>query len=158
MPWADALYACDQSWWEKNKELWQDFGGLKFTWSRQAANLYGLMYTPGTKADGLGKVHIHAGGSSGYMAVGLAYLLGAAEIYLLGFDMQMTGGKTHFFGDHKKTSNPTSDMLSKWVLCFNDIWADLDAIGIPLINCTRATALTIPKMQLEDAINAPKPR
>lgn len=130
---------------------------MKFTWSRQAAQVYSLLFAPGTKAKGLGRDKIHAGGSSGYMAVGLAYLLGAAEIYLLGFDMQMTDGKSHFFGDHKKTSNPTSDMLSKWVICFDEIHADLDALGIPLINCTRQTALNIPKMALEDALNAPKP-
>jgi hypothetical protein len=155
IPWADALYACDFNWWERNRDIWQDFKGMKFTWSRQAATAFDILFAPGTKAKGLGRDKIHAGGSSGYMAVGLAYLLGAAEIYLLGFDMQMTGGKSHWHGDHKKTSNPSSDMLSKWVQCFDEIWLDLDALGIPLINCTRETALTIPRKPLEDVLNDP---
>lgn len=157
MPWAGALYACDFSWWEKNQDCWRDFDGLKFTWSADAAAAFNLIYAPGRKGEGLGKQVIHAGGSSGFMAVGLAYFLGASEIYLLGFDMQFTGGKSHWHGDHQKTSNPTPDMMRLWVERFVPLWRDLDQIGIPLINCTRETALTIPKMTLEDVLHEPKP-
>lgn len=157
MPWADALYACDFSWWQKNQDCWRGFDGMKFTWSKDAADSFGLIYAPGRKGEGLGKQVIHAGGSSGFMAVGLAYFLGAAEIYLLGFDMQYKGALSHWHGDHKQTSNPTPDMMRLWAQRFIPLHDDLKAEGIPLINCTRETALTIPRMTLEDVLNAPKP-
>jgi hypothetical protein len=157
MPFASALYACDQTWWERNKELWRDFAGMKFTWSKQAAQSYGLLHAPGNTGDGLGKDKLHAGGSSTYMAVNLAYFLGAREIYLLGADMQATGGKLHWHPDHKG-ANPTPDALSKWAHRFVPLYEDLKSIGIPLINCSRETAMTIPRMTLEDVLNAPKPK
>lgn len=151
-PWADALYACDEAWWDRNRELWQDFPGDKYTWSKQAARRFGLRHVIGTNAPGLGKRTIHTGGGSGYMAIGLAYFLGAREICLLGFDMQATGGEIHWHGAHKKTSNPSVCMLSRWVDKYPPLWAGLDAVGIPLINCTRETALTIPWRPLEDVL------
>lgn len=86
------------------------------------------------------------------MAIGLAYFLGAKEICLLGFDMQATGGKIHWHGAHKKTSNPSECMLRQWVEKYVPLWAGLDAVGIPLWNCTRETALTIPWRSLESAV------
>lgn len=158
MPWADVLYACDECWWDRNGAIWQQFQGLRVTWSAEAAKKYNLTHAPGDTGEGLGRTILHAGGSSGYMAVNLAYFLGATEIYLLGFDMQMTGGMTHWHGDHRNGNNPTPDMLLKWARRFVPMWQDLHDLGIPLINCTRETAMTIPRMTLEDALNAPKPK
>jgi hypothetical protein len=156
-PWAGALFAADRSWWSKNRNAWEDFAGMKFTWSAEAAREFGLRYTPGTRGEGLGKLCIHAGGSSGYMAVGLAYFLGAAEIYLLGFDMQFTNGQSHWHGDHINAGNPTPDVMKIWAQRFIPIYEDLKCIGIPLVNCTRETIMTIPRKSLEDVLNAPKP-
>lgn len=152
MPWADVLYACDESWWDRNPDVWKPFKGMKFTWSKEAASNYSLLYAPGETGEGLGRDVLHAGGSSGYMAVNLAYFLGAAEIYLLGFDMQMTDGMTHWHGDHINQNNPTPDMLSKWARGFVPMWSDLRDLGIPLINCTRQTAMTIPRMDLDEVL------
>lgn len=154
MPWADALYACDEEWWNRNTEIWRGFDGMKFTWSKDAARRYGLIHAPGETGEGLGRTTLHAGGSSGYMAVNLAYFLGASEIYLLGFDMQMTGGLTHWHGDHRNGNNPSPDMLSKWAKRFIPMWQDLKDLGIPLSNCTRQTAMTIPRMDLDEVLNA----
>lgn len=152
MPWASALYACDQSWWERNEKLWRPCTGMKFTWSREAANNYGLTHAPGRRGDGLGTEILHAGGSSGYMAVNLAYFLGASEIYLLGFDMQMTNGKSHWHGDHRG-ANPTPDMMKTWAFRFVEMWQDLKNLNIPLINCTRETAMTIPRADLDEVLS-----
>jgi hypothetical protein len=114
--------------------------------------MYGLRHTPGRKAEGLGTECLHAGGSSGYMAINLAYFMGARQICLLGYDMQYTDGKAHFFGDHKQTSNPSSCMMRRWVPKFEPLWRDLKALGIELVNCTRETALTIPRARLEDVL------
>lgn len=153
MPFASALFACDQSWWDKNLDCWENFSGMKFTWSKDAARIHGLKFAPGRRCEGLGTEILHAGGSSGYMAVNLAYFLGAAEIYLLGFDMKYQGDKSHWHGDHKNTSNPSPDMLNKWALTFVPMWEDLQKLGIPLVNCTRDTAMTIPQADLDEVLN-----
>lgn len=114
-----------------------------------------MRHVHGKSGEGLGTEYLHAGGSSAYMAVNLAWFMGAAEICLLGFDMQYTGGKSHWHGDHKKTSNPTQDMLAKWAERFNPLHADLATWGVPLINCTRETALTIPRRDIDEVLANP---
>ena len=122
---------------------------MKFSWSAPACKKFGLLHTPGKKGKGLGTTTLHAGGSSGYMAVNLAYFLGASKICLLGFDMQYTNGQVHWFGKHKNTGNPSEDMLSRWVEKFEPLHDDLKERGIELVNCTRETALTVPRESLE---------
>lgn len=150
-PWADVLYACDHAWWTRNRHLWRGFRGIKATWSKSAAAQYGLTYTKGVNKPGLGLDCLHTGGGSGYMAVGLAYLWGASEIYLLGFDMQMTGGNVHFHGRHNGP-NPSERELHLWSLLYPRLHDDLQAQGVSLINCTRQTALTIPWRPLESVL------
>lgn len=111
-----------------------------------------MIFTKGKKGEGLGKCYLHAGGSSGYMAINLAYFLGARQICLLGFDMQYSGGQSHWHGDHKKTSNPPPNLLKKWIDKYVPLYEDLKAEGVDLVNCTRDTALTIPRMKLEECL------
>jgi hypothetical protein len=91
---------------------------------------------------GLGLDMIHTGGNSGYQALNLAYLWGARKINLLGFDMQRTGGRTHFHGDHQGLNNPYDGMLQQWVKNFEMMARDLKAAGVEVLNATRETALT----------------
>lgn len=139
-------------WWESNTHIWRNFEGFKFTWCKVASDRFGLMHSPGKQAPGLGKDMLHAGGSSAYMAVNLAYLMGAARICLLGFDMQYTDGKSHWHGDHKKTGNPPKHELAKWAERFTPLYKDLESVGVPMINCTRQTALTTPWRDLDEEL------
>jgi hypothetical protein len=70
----------------------------------------------------------------------LAYHLGARRILLLGFDMQRTNGKSHWFGDHPGRLNVPSP-YTEFVKRFNVLANDLDAEGVSVVNCSRATAL-----------------
>ena len=84
---------------------------------------------------------IHEGGNSGYQAMNLAFNAGAKRIVLLGFDMQRTGDKAHWFGNHPgsmQVPSPYADWLKK----FEPLAADLTAQGVEVFNCTRETALT----------------
>lgn len=125
---------------------------MKFTWHRTASIEFDLIHCPSANKPGLGKDRLHTGGNSGYQAVNLAYLLGASRICLLGYDMQPTGGKTHWHGDHKKLSNPTPGSYKRWRQHFTRLHQDLVAEGVELINCTRETALTVPRMELEQCL------
>lgn len=70
----------------------------------------------------------------------LAVIWGATEIILLGYDMQDTGGKAHWFGDHPKGVNSIRP-FPRFIDAFNQAAPVLEKAGIKVINCTRKTAL-----------------
>lgn len=120
-----------------NAELW--------TQSADAERKYKLNRMMGVWEYGLGKKILHFGGNSGYQAVNLAFLFGAARIILLGFDMQRTNDQPHFFGKHPyhgDKSTPSKDLLKDWVKKFKVLAKDLEAEQVEVINATRETALT----------------
>jgi hypothetical protein len=108
LPWAEALYGCDLTWWEHHNGV-PDFAGEK--WSthddgtndkRDAEAKYGVKLIAGKAAESFSTdpAVLHYGSNSGFQAVNLAIVWGAARIVLVGFDMRVVGGKRHFFGDH----------------------------------------------------------
>lgn len=100
---------------------------------------------------------VNSGGNSGYQAVNLAYGLGAERIVLLGFDMQKTGGRSHWHGDHEG-GLPNLGRLDHWAARFVALGADLRAAGVPVVNCTRQTAITcFPILDLELELADVKP-
>ena len=75
----------------------------------------------------------------------LAYLFGVKKIVLLGFDMQLTGNKQHYFGQHpyhKGSQGPNTHLFKAWLNNFNELARDLKAEGVTVINATRTSALT----------------
>lgn len=93
---------------------------------------------------------IRQGGNSGFQAVGLALLFGAARVILLGYDMQLTARRTHWHGDHPNLGNPLPDFLSVWRERFAEMAAQTN---IPILNATRKTALTcFPKVDLIESL------
>jgi hypothetical protein len=145
---AHALYACDGQWWEHNNGL-PDLHIEKWTQDAQAAKQYGLNIIASEAGDTFSrKNYIHQGGNSGFQAVNLAILFGAKEIALLGYDMQITDNKRHFFGEHEGKMNKPSP-YHKWVKSFENAAKHLHDVHI--VNCTRKTALTCFEMKnIED--------
>ena len=84
---------------------------------------------------------IHAGGNSGYQAIGLAALWGVSRIVLLGFDMQVWAGRRHCHADHPAPLDNPRD-FDIWRERLNVAAIDLVDLGIAVVNCTRITALT----------------
>lgn len=139
-PWADILYAADHDWWERHNPM--DFKGEKWTVCPDAAKKYGLNIIDGQHANGISTNPnmIHYGGNSGFQACNLVFHRKPERMLLLGFDMQDTGGKKHWFGEHK------------WPLRNTNIWfthvkrmdyaaLDYKKAGVEVINCSRDTAL-----------------
>lgn len=110
------------------------------------AKKFDLNIVYGRQGKGLGRDVIHYGNNSGYQAINLAYLWGAERIILLGFDMQHTSGKVHFFGDHPKhlANGPCFHSI---IPMFDRLAKDLEEEGVEVINATRTTALTCFKTQ-----------
>ena len=113
------------------------FAGECWTQDSPTAQRFKLHHVQGSQLPGLGRERIHFGGNSGYQAINLAYLWGAARIVLIGFDL----GGTHWFGDHPKPLQMPSP-YRKWLPAFDRLAADLADEGVQVINSTTTTALT----------------
>jgi len=156
---ADVLYSCDEAWWDKHDGA-KEFRGER--WSSQGedkkhnddklkcADKHGLRLVRGRIGNQFSTdpSFIYYGSNSGFQAVNLAILRGATKIILVGFDMRVVAGKTHFFGSHPPGLRDTKD-YSGFLRAFKTA-----APGpVPIINATPDSALTcFPMMPLKDAI------
>jgi len=148
-PDADALYACDGTWWRHYGPTLTYAGptyaldGLAKPWASVLQNT-GEM---GLEADPGG---LKTGRNSGYQAINLAVHLGARRIVLLGYDMQPTEGRDHFHGRHPWKSTPP---YRAFLPMFRFLVAPLAALGITVVNASRVSALTdFPRMDLAAAL------
>jgi hypothetical protein len=154
-PWACALYAADFQFWRVYwPEIQRGFRGECWTVSEQARSKFGLYWIQHAPDEGLarGPDRINGGGNSGYQAIGLAALFGAARIILLGYDMQQTGGRVHWHGRHAGGLH-NGTHYSRWLPRFAPLALDLAAAGVEVVNCTRETALrAFPRAELRDVL------
>jgi len=136
-PWADALYAGDQKWWQWHQGC-PTFTGRKYTLEPQKIRWPGLevlrrdgSHDPGLclTPDGL-----RTGYNSGYQAINLAVHFGASRIVLLGYDMH--GG--HFFGKHPDDTAPPFHLC---IPHFATLVEPLAALGVSVVNCTPGSAI-----------------
>jgi hypothetical protein len=157
MPWAGALYSCDARWWDLHKP---DYAGEK--WSSHhapgndklgAAARHGLRLVRGQPGKGFSMDPgcIHYGANSGFQALNLALLFGAVDIVLVGFDMRLVGGRSHFFGDHPAVLRRTGS-YQNFIRAFEVAAARLPG-GIGIRNATPESALRcFPEIDLDQAL------
>jgi hypothetical protein len=142
-PWADYLYFCDGKWyqWHKDKPEFKNFKGKIITQDEKAAKEGGFEYMPSRPEEGLSTEpgFIHQGSNSGYQAINLAYHLGGRRILLIGYDVQFTGGKAHWFGEHP---DKVRSSYKSWFRHYDKIAKDAEKSDLEIINCTLDTALT----------------
>lgn len=150
VPWADALYACDEAWWNIYfPEITRTFAGELWSVSQASAQRYGVNWIHGhSKLGGLSKEPdmIHCGKNSGFQAIGLTYLFGASRIVLLGYDFmhRMNQGVRviHHHGNHPSgLGNAAANNLSKWAREMHFLADDLKKTKTKVINASRQTAL-----------------
>ena len=152
-PSADALYACDREWWQRNKGC-PEFKGNKYRLEVTEPDYLDVFKLENTGHEGLDEKWpgIRTGHNGGYQAINLAYHFGVKKIILIGYDMQHTDGKMHWHGDHPRgMNNPVN--VSDWIPIYNDLSVVLKEKGIKVINCTLKTALMcFKKMDIRNAI------
>jgi hypothetical protein len=158
LPDADVLYAADGRWWRLHwPAVNAGFRGEMWTCKRDTAKQYGICYIDSTpRKPGVSRTPglIHEGGNSGYQAIGLAYHFGATRIVLIGFDMQhRPGDPPHWFGKHPQGLSNAGG-VKDWAPKFNALADDLRAEGVELLNCSLRTALTVPRTDLTEALEA----
>lgn len=161
-PWADILFSADRRWWPHHQGV-PSFHGMKvgigsapglanpFPQYPEITVLANVGYA-GLSDDPGGVTN---GSNSGFSALGLAVLLGASRILLLGYDMSYDQGRAHFFGDHPSGLRQTESLYPSFRRAFESLVDPLKARGVEVLNCTRRTALTaFPRMALEEALEA----
>jgi hypothetical protein len=95
---------------------------------------------------------IHHGTNSGHQAINLAYQFGARIVILIGYDMQHTDEKRHFFGDHPKGWGNANHVV-RWRESMKTLAEDAKKAGLRVINSSRETALDcFERMTLEEAL------
>lgn len=144
-PHAGALYAGDHKWWAHYGADWIDFGGYRLSFNAQACEEFGCIPVPHF----IGQVK-----SSGYQAIWCAKLMGAKRIVLLGFDMKAHRGMNHWHGEHSggTLTNPNWRLYAAWKAGIDALHAEFDRDGVVLVNATRQTALSLPRVPLEEVI------
>lgn len=153
-PWADVLYGCgsDSShWWPRHGDALAAYAGLRYTLDPAAAPWAQVLQNTGETGLEADPSGLKTGRNSGYQSIGLAVHLGAARIVLLGYDLQPDAAdRDHFFGAHPAKNRPP---LEAFRPLFSQLVAPLAALGISIVNATRATALTcFPRVSLEEAL------
>lgn len=134
------VYGCDHPWWQRYHRQTESYE--RWTQDAEAAAEFGLNYIRSRPGEGLATEPglIHQGCNSGYQAINLAWHFGAERIILIGFDMQHTGGRTHWHGDHPK-GLANAQGVERWRPHFTALARDLARLGVPVINCSLQTAL-----------------
>lgn len=135
-----ALLACDHGWWRVHEGV-PSFTGQKYGLDPRSAK-YGVQILKNTGREGLetDPSGVRTGDNSGYQAVNVAVHYGAARILLLGYDMQRSGGRSHWFGEHPQGLQRPP--VSSFVPFFAGLATAAQALGVEIVNCSRATALT----------------
>lgn len=154
-PWADVVYGAgvDQTkWWQRNgKRVVAAHQGLRFTLDPAAAEWASLLQWGAEQGLSTDPARLALGRNSGYQAINLAVLLGAAKIILLGYDMKRAAGEQEnfFVGP---TKGPVH-RYAEWQPFFRTLLDPLARLGVSVINCTPDSALEcFPKMTLAEAL------
>lgn len=149
-PWADLLYACDAKWWR-----WHDgvpaFTGLKVTLEKPEYPGIKRLAQGAERGFEAAPTRLATGRNSGYQALHLAVHLGARRVLLLGYDMRLVDGRSHWFGAHPVATKP--EVYDRMIPCFESLIAPLAARGVAVVNCTPASALAcFPMAPLRQAL------
>ena len=122
------------------------FDGLKLS----GAEVDGAVHVPSRDGEGLSfnPMIIHQGGNSGFQALNIAVLFGAARVLLLGFDLH----GTHWHGRHPAgMNNPDQNNFDRWSKAFSEAVGDLKLANVEVINCSPGSALTcFPTARIQD--------
>lgn len=142
-PWADAMYAMDDKFWEVyGDEINRTFPGKRYCQF-------------GKTAKGIAeRVEARRGfmphGNSGAACIAYCASLRMSKIVMLGYDASKRDGKTHWHGDHPRPLGNCGSIL-RWPRQFANVRAYYRDANI--INASRKTALTMfPRATLEQAL------
>ena len=155
-PWADAVYFADSKWWQWHQDgiakrwpwvaftapevraRFAEFCGQKITIENTGMMISDPdvhMFRNGGR-EGLSEITntLCTGSNSGYQALNLAVLAGAAKILLVGYDMSFPDGKSHSHNGHPVKVAETH-YARFYADAFKSTLHALTAAGVSVINC-----------------------
>jgi hypothetical protein len=158
------LYFADAKWWNwhKDKPGFQAFGGqlcsIENTGAMVEDPAVHLLHNAGSGEEvggsplSLDRQAITTGRNSGYQAMNIAALAGAATIILLGYDAgQPAGAPSHWFGEHPDPVIPS--VYAVYRESFKRGAPYFAKAGIRVINASPGSTLAcFDKMDLGDAL------
>lgn len=157
-PWADVLYFQDHSWFLAHRREVEAWAGICVTASRHTkveipdkVRRISLINRPGFSKR---ERDLRFGRSSGHTAIVLAIAMGARRIVLLGYDMRLVDGRSHFHDDHREESLKL--YRDDFLIYFKGWDRDAMALGVDVVNCTPGSALTeFRTAELDDILSEP---
>jgi len=153
VPYAEVMFWADSIWatWNRDR-IHRHRGRFKVSSKRHpdvASNVmrYRTDYMPlSTSQDAL------TGVDGGSRAINLAFLMGARDIVLVGFDMH-DGGAQNYHSDHQKDDAMLNRRSAEFIPSHNAMSAALAGRGVRVRNATPASALMCyPFVRLEDTL------
>lgn len=151
-PWADVLYAGDYKWWSAHKDQAEHFPLVKYSIQHgpyltkkltplAEAQQIQVLKNTGVEGLELKPTGLRTGQNSGYQAINLAVHFGVTRILLLGYDLQATGGRAHWFGDHPPGLQMPASLFDDYRKWFDTLIEPLREAGVEVINCSPETSL-----------------
>lgn len=140
--WIDILFFGDNSWYLVHKRKLALWPGIKIScaprFQNQKDDSAKIKYMPKNRNHryGISKNNgsVSWNGNSGAASISLAAQLGVKRIILLGFDMCLNNGHSHWFGSHAK--NRRSPPFKRHLKGFPQIAKDAKNLGIELLNAS----------------------
>ena len=169
-PLADVFYFCDPQWWLDQELLnlnslsrkgyvtsFEEIKGRFWvSGSEPFENDARIQFLKLTGQTGLetNPTGLRHGSNSGYQAANLAYHFGVKKIILLGYDMRVVNGRTHWHSERREPAEQFAVTLSHSMLpLFETLRAPLQEAGVEVINATPDSALKVwPYVPLEEAL------
>lgn len=137
----DVFYACDVRWWNKWGDSFREkYPNLPaYTQSEEHKHSHNLTVVTGKHRSKLSTnpKEIHWGSNSGFQILNLALLFGCSKFILVGYNMQLVDGKSHFFGDHEFPLRSRSP-YNKFIAAFQTVQEEVKPY---IVNCTPNSAL-----------------
>lgn len=147
----DVIFSIDSLWLENRKAQFPTMQAPVYMAMdpnfeiEDTPNLTVMVRKPRTKTVFLSKdsAVITNGLNSGFCALNFAYLKGAKEIFLLGFDFKGAPNESHFHQGYKwHTAGTTGRLYPIWASLFNDVAPQLRGEGVKVWNCSDNSLLT----------------
>lgn len=141
VPWAEAVYGCDEMWWNMREGL-PKYRGLKLTYAANVPPKYKDVKKVEIDPRDLILVDeplkLGSGGNSGFQAINLVIQWGVRDIILVGFDMR----GSHWYGRNKPPmNNPDKSNFDRWLKGFETAAPVLRQMGVTVINASPTSAI-----------------
>lgn len=155
-PNADVLYWTDSRFYSWYTEKVNEFKGLKYT-IRHSNNYTGDInlltrgrrYGLETRTDTLAH-----GNNSGYAAINLAYHLGAKKIVLLGYDMGIVKGESHYHDGYPIKATSHDIYEKQFIPGFQQLADELKQNKVEVWNaCLTSNLFAFPKISLQRGLS-----